>query len=189
MEGIQVCSNEEPRPFPRGDNSKNVKLYWKYFKIFSRTIGPISTKLGTMNPWMEGIQVCSNAGPHPFPRGDNYEIAKIHWNNLKIFFPRTTEPISYKLGTIHPWVSLGEGDLNLFKRRAPPFSKGRTNPWITCPTLGTNSLNVLEFFSPTELKAQVSFSNQNLSVVVVVVVGVNFSHFHLLPQNHWANFN
>ena len=30
-----------------------------------------------------------------------------------------------------------------------------------------------------------------LSVAVVVVVGVvvNFSHFHLLLQNHWANFN
>ena len=30
-----------------------------------------------------------------------------------------------------------------------------------------------------------------LSVVVVdvVVVVVNFSHFHLLLQNHWANFN
>ena len=28
----------------------------------------------------------------------------------------------------------------------------------------------------------------DLSVVVVVIV-VNFSHFHLLLQNHWANFN
>ena len=26
-------------------------------------------------------------------------------------------------------------------------------------------------------------------VVVVIVVVVNFSHFHLLLQNHWANFN
>ena len=26
-------------------------------------------------------------------------------------------------------------------------------------------------------------------VAVVVVVVVNFSHFHLLLQNHWANFN
>ena len=24
------------------------------------------------------IQVCSNEGPRPFPRGDNYEIAKIN---------------------------------------------------------------------------------------------------------------
>ena len=27
-----------------------------------------------------------------------------------------------------------------------------------------------------------------MSVVVVVVVGANFSHFHLLLQNHWVNF-
>ena len=30
------------------------------------------------HPWVKGIQVCSNEGPHLFPRGDNYEIAKIH---------------------------------------------------------------------------------------------------------------
>ena len=41
-------------------------------------------------------------------------------------------------------------------------------------------------FSSPEPKAQMSFSDQNLSVVVVVVV--NFSHFHLL-ENHWAYFN
>ena len=45
-------------------------------------------------------------------------------------------------------------------------------------------------FSSPKPKAQVSFSDQNLSVVVVVIVlVVNFSYFHLLLQNHWANFN
>ena len=56
-------------------------------------------------------------------------------------------------------------------------------------------------FSSPELKDQVSFSDQNLSVVpvvvgvvvvvvlVVVVVVVNFSHFHLLLQKNWTNFN
>ena len=33
----------------------------------------------------------------PFPRGLNYEIAKIHWQNLNIFLSRTTAPISTKL--------------------------------------------------------------------------------------------
>ena len=74
------------------------------FIFFSRTTGPISTKLGTKHPWMKWIQVCSNEGPCPFPRGDNYEIAKIHWRNLKTFFSRTTELISTKLGTKHLWV-------------------------------------------------------------------------------------
>ena len=36
------------------------------------------TKLGTMHPWIKGIQGYSNEGPHPFPGGDNYEIVKIH---------------------------------------------------------------------------------------------------------------
>lgn len=37
-------------------------------------------------------------------------------------------------------------------------------------------------FSSPEPKALVSFSNANLSVVVVI----NFSNFYLLLQNHWA---
>ena len=80
-----------------------AKIHWQNLKIFSRTTGPISTKLGTMHPWVKGTQVHSNEGLCPFPRGDNYEIAKIHWQNLKIF-SRTTGPISTKPDTVHPWV-------------------------------------------------------------------------------------
>ena len=51
----------------------------KFKKIFfSGTTGIISTKVGTKHPWVTGIQVCSNEGPRPIPRGDNCEIAKIH---------------------------------------------------------------------------------------------------------------
>ena len=57
-----------------------------------------------LHSWVKGIQVCSNKGPCPFPRGDNDEIAKIHWRNLKILFSRTTGPISTKLCTKHPWM-------------------------------------------------------------------------------------
>ena len=97
---FKFCSQEGPWFFPRGDNNKRVKTYWQILKIFfSRTTLPISTKLGTKYSWVKGIQVYSNEGPRPFPRGDNYEIVKIHWRNLKIFFSRTTEPISTKLGT------------------------------------------------------------------------------------------
>ena len=49
-------------------------------------------------------KLCSNEGPCPSPRGDNYEIVKIHWRNLKIFLSRTTGPISTQLGTKHPCV-------------------------------------------------------------------------------------
>ena len=45
-------------------------------------------------------------------------------------------------------------------------------------------------FSSPELKAQVSFSDRLLSVVCLSVCpSVNFSHFQLLFQNHWTNFN
>ena len=60
------------------------KINWQLLKIFfSRTTGSILTKLGTKHPWVKGIQVYSNEGPRPFPRADNYEIAKLHWQNLK----------------------------------------------------------------------------------------------------------
>ena len=71
--------------------------------LFSRITGQISTKLGTEHSWVKGIQVCLNSGSHPFPRGDDNEIAKIHCQTLQIFL-RTTGPISTKLSTKHPWV-------------------------------------------------------------------------------------
>ena len=76
----------------------HVTFYSKYLKIFfSRTTGPIWTKLGTKYPWVKGIQVCSKEVPRPFPGGDNYEIAKIQWQYLKISSSRSTGPISTKL--------------------------------------------------------------------------------------------
>ena len=47
------------------------------------------------------------------------------------------------------------------------------------------------FFRASEPKAQVSSSDHNLSVVrrCRCCCRRNFSHFHLLLQNHWANFN
>ena len=81
-----------------------LSKYFYIFIFFLRTTGPISIKLGTKHPWVQGIKVCSNEGPCPFPRGDNYEIVKIHWRNLKIVFSRTTGPISTRIGTMHTWV-------------------------------------------------------------------------------------
>ena len=43
-------------------------------------------------------------GPCPFSRRENDKRVKIYWQNLKIFFSRTTGPISTWLGTKHPWV-------------------------------------------------------------------------------------
>ena len=73
--------------------------------IFSRTTGPISTKLGEKYPWVKGIQVCSNYRPYNSQRGDNWEILNINWQLLKGFFSRTTRPHSTKFSTKYPWVN------------------------------------------------------------------------------------
>ena len=44
-------------------------------------LGQFQPNLAQSSRWVKGIQVCSNNWPRPFPRGDNYEIAKIHWRN------------------------------------------------------------------------------------------------------------
>jgi hypothetical protein len=44
---------------------------------------PISMKLCINHPWVMGVLNCSNKGPGPFQRGDNYKIAKMGWRNLK----------------------------------------------------------------------------------------------------------
>ena len=45
------------------------------------------------------------------------------------------------------------------------------------------------FFCSPELKAQVRFSDFLTSVCLSVHLSINFTHFHLLLQNHLANFN
>jgi hypothetical protein len=58
VKGIQDCSSKVPGPLQRGDNKKNVKVGWGHLKIlFSRTIGPILTRLGTNHPWVKGIPI------------------------------------------------------------------------------------------------------------------------------------
>ena len=74
-----------------------IKLDCQLLKIFfSRTTGPISTKLGTEHHWVKGIQVCWNEGPHLSQRGDSWEIEKTHWKLFKIFFSRTTGTLMTK---------------------------------------------------------------------------------------------
>jgi hypothetical protein len=52
---------------------------WGHLKIFfSRTVGPILTRLGTNHPWVKGIQICSKKGDILSPRGDNSERVKMH---------------------------------------------------------------------------------------------------------------
>ena len=72
MQWIQICSNEGPRPFPRGDYYEIAKIYlWDLKIFFSRTTGLISIKLGTIHLWVKGIQVCSNEEPFNSHKEDN----------------------------------------------------------------------------------------------------------------------
>ena len=54
VKGIQVCSNKGSGPLQRGDNHKNVKMGLGHLKIFfSRTTGPILTRLSTNSVLLE----------------------------------------------------------------------------------------------------------------------------------------
>mgnify|MGYP003687930543 CR=1 FL=1 len=81
----------------------------------------------------EGIQVCWNIRPSPFSRGNNYEIiAKTHWRNLKIFFCRTTGPISTKRGIKHPWVKgFTNKDHSIIKQEMIGFLLSKSMLWYT----------------------------------------------------------
>ena len=88
--------------------------------FFSTTTGPISTKLGTKHHILgwKGFKFVQMKGPALFQGEIIVEIVKIHWQNLKIYFSRTTGSISTK-------ASLDEGDSNLFILKTVQFSWSR----------------------------------------------------------------
>jgi hypothetical protein len=90
------------------------------FDFFFRTAGPILTRLGTKQPWVKGIQNCTNEGQFLSPRGYNSKRVKIHWKHFKIFY-RTSRPISIKLCTNQPQV---KGIQNCTNQGAGPFQRG-----------------------------------------------------------------
>ena len=53
MKWIQVSSKEGPRSLPMEDNNEIAKNCDELKKKFSRTNGPISTKLGTKHHWVK----------------------------------------------------------------------------------------------------------------------------------------
>jgi hypothetical protein len=58
---------------------KNGKMEWGNLEFFSRTTGPVLTKLDTTESSLgEGIKVCSYEGERPSPKGDNSERVKVH---------------------------------------------------------------------------------------------------------------
>ena len=53
-----------------------VVINFSLFVFFSKTSGPISTKLRKKHSWVNGIYVCRNEGSSQCPRRDNNEMAK-----------------------------------------------------------------------------------------------------------------
>jgi hypothetical protein len=106
----------------RGHNRETVFTYVYIEKniFFSRTSGPISMKLSINHALVKGIPNYLNKGPGPLQRGDNYKIAKMVWDNLKIF-SRTTLSNSMKLDSNHAWV---KGIINCTNKRPSPLQKG-----------------------------------------------------------------
>ena len=97
--------------------SVRISVRLKTFHIsifFSRTTGSISTNVCTKEPLVKQNQVCSNLELRPFLRGDNYEIAKIHWQNFEIF-SRSIWQIATILGTKHRLVTDTQGCTRGFK--------------------------------------------------------------------------
>jgi hypothetical protein len=95
---------------------------WGHLKIFSRTNGPVLTRISTNHPWVKGIQVCSKKGDRPSPRGDNSERVKNALNCLKNLLLQNQQA---KIKQTWYKLSFGEGNSNLYKQRARSSSKGR----------------------------------------------------------------
>ena len=124
VKGTQVFQIKGPALFQWEIITKLRKYIGKFKKSsFSRTPGPILTNLGTNHLWVKGIQVCSNEGPVPFPRGDNYKICKNTITNLKNLFFGTAGPIFTNLGTNYPWMK----EIQICSNEVlPPFPRGNS---------------------------------------------------------------
>ena len=80
--------------------------HFTFFFFFSRTLGPISTKLGTKYPWVKGIQICTNEGPWFIQSGDNNENTFTKFENVLLQ--------NHLANFYHTWhkANLGEGNSN-----------------------------------------------------------------------------
>ena len=82
------------------------KLFY-IFVFFSRTTGPISTKLSTNYPLVKQIMIffINWRSMFFFPRGNNNKIAKKHWQNSKSKkISKSGGPSFTKLDAKHSWV-------------------------------------------------------------------------------------
>ena len=99
MKGIEVYINEWPRFFQIGNNNQIAK----------KTLTNLKNEVASFNQaWHKSSLDGGNQYQliYSYSRGDNNKIAKLYWRIFKIFFSRTTGPISTILGAKHPWVKM-----------------------------------------------------------------------------------
>ena len=87
------------------------------FLNFSRITWLIPTKPGTKHSLVKGIQVFLKEGLSYFPRGDDYEIGKIHWKNFKTIGTTKAEPCSFQRGDHNTKVKTHEQNKKKFFSR------------------------------------------------------------------------
>ena len=86
-----------------------LKIHWGNLKIFfSKTTGPISTKLDTKHPWVKGTQGFYIKGPFNYQKGDDV-----------FFLSKSTLWYNYCFGQMCLLIWTG-------------FSSERCNPWTCC---------------------------------------------------------
>ena len=121
LTGIPSLFKLRTLPFSKRDNFEITKIHWQVLKIsFSRTTEPNLHKasLGEGNLSLFKWRDIPFSKGRWLPNNKNTFI----WRNVKIFFSRTTGPVSTKLVKKNSWVKSIYVCSNW---RATPFTKGR----------------------------------------------------------------
>jgi hypothetical protein len=92
--------------------SDRLSVNFYILDFFSRTTGPILTRLGKHRLLGVGFHICSNEGDCHSPMGDKSESVKIHWKYFKNLLLQNQQP---KINQTWYKLSMGKGDSSLFK--------------------------------------------------------------------------
>jgi hypothetical protein len=154
------------------DNSKWVKIHWKFLKIFSRTSRPISIKLSINHPWVKGILNCSKKGPDSLQRGDNHKhgmkssknLLNNHWAKITHIYikPFWYNVDSELLTSWSPWVGRGHNRENhiyiqcmfILKKNLHHNQKANFNQTLYKSSFGKGDSKLFKWKASTSLKGR-----------------------------------
>ena len=118
--------------------------FFTFSLSFPEPLGQFQPNLAQNILWLNEVFFSNDEGPCSSPRGDNNEITKILWQNLKNVFSRITEPIitepiSTKLSK-NIW---DEGDSTLNKQGPYNSQKGDNVFFLSWSMLWYNHIGLL----------------------------------------------